>query len=177
MRHVSSLLIAVALLVAATPAIGQDLDPAPGAAYDHLPAMDRQPVSPVIHHVGSGTGETGTGQFFGGLTCYAGVPTIFYDRSRKIDSLQRAENIRHEAMHFVQLAAGDCVETLGSWIASPRLFLAAEMEAFCTGIGNLPTPVRKRRETEYLLLFGGPRRPYGITFEDVSNEIHRHCEK
>jgi hypothetical protein len=133
-------------------------------------------MPPIVHHYGSGRpASRDTSQYFGGVTCQAGVPVIFYDRDQTRDSLQRAETIRHEAMHFVQLATGDCVTTLGRWASDPRAFLAAEMEAFCAGIAQLPPARQHARRQEYLLLFGGPRRPYGISFEDVAAAILNAC--
>lgn len=118
-------------------------------------------------------------QYHGAVTCEGGVPVIEALSLGIRDSLRRAEAVRHEAMHFVQLAAGDCEMTLVHWGMSPLAWLDAEAEAFCTGISFLAgvgdgITLRAQRITEYVNLLRF-RRPPGLNPDDVGAAIDYWC--
>lgn len=104
--------------------------------------------------------DPGTG-WHGGVACERGVPVIqymgkYHPRTGQLlppGSPLRAESVRHEAMHFVQLAAdGDCTQTARRWIANPLEWLDAEAQALCAGLEVYRGPAWTVRKAELFAL-------------------------
>lgn len=136
-------------------------------------------------------------QYHGAVGCVGGVPAVQHLRAGVniarwqrengtiqtdtllvpvLDSLTRAEVTRHEAAHFVQLAASaNCDSVMATWRGDPRQWLVAEAEAACTGFQVYREAARRKaRQTAYVLLLGF-RRPAGISYGDVRQAFDEAC--
>lgn len=117
-------------------------------------------------------------QYHGAVTCFNHEPAIERIENHIVgDSLLRAEVVRHEAMHFVQLAAGNCDSTLAAFQANPVLWLQAEAEASCVGFKVYADPAQRRARQIATLLVLAFRRPAGISFGDVREALEQWCAR
>jgi hypothetical protein len=91
------------------------------------------------------------------------------------DSLARAETVRHEATHFVQLAKAGCRATLNRWMAEPMVWLVAEAEAACTGFEVYPRAEQRHARMIKSILVVAFRRPPGISLRDIWSAFEEAC--
>lgn len=126
--------------------------------------------------------DPGSG-WHGGVACERGVPVIeymgkYHPRTGELlppGSLLRAESVRHEAMHFVQLAAdGDCTQTARRWLANPLEFLEAEAQSLCTGIEVYKGAAWSQRKAEVFALLMAWHRGYDGA--QAENALDRWCD-
>lgn len=92
--------------------------------------------------------------------CAAGRPvtTPLSDSALERHGLTRQENVRHEAAHWMQLAA-NCESVMAVWATNPSARMDAEVQATCIGIAWYPDATHRSRRrndarTMLMMLFG-----------------------
>lgn len=146
------------------------------------PTAPLQPAVVFAHTMTVTVIEPGTG-WHGGVACERGVPVIAYmgkyhPRTGELlppGNLLRAESVRHEAEHFVQLAAdGDCTQTARRWLANPLEFLEAEAQALCRGLEVYRGPAWSIRKSEVFALLMAWH--HGWNGAQARNALDRWCD-
>lgn len=148
-----------------------------------LSAAVMQAQAPVPHTFGDEHSQRAvtasrdsTTQYHGAVSCDSlqDVPVIEHITPPG-DSLLRAENVRHEAMHFVQLAAAGCRKTMALWQHDALAWLLAEAEASCAGLEVYANREKRHSRMQAMILLIGFRRPPGLAFGDVGEAFRAAC--